>query len=618
MDFQICPKCEALNPPTVKQCEQCKAELPEVPEFVPPPAPPATEPEPEPQPEPGERPFEAAPEVLARVQELEAGIEAKPNANALYLQLCQIYVEGDRKELAIRTLERCLEHDPKNVYIRHRLNQLTGAVAPPAPIAPQAAVPGSPAPTATPAAAATPAVSAARPADSRPPMSALRPVVRPARPTPRRARRRAPSRGVLLGGALALAALGVGAKLLLFPGPRCVVTGGFSAVGPKWSPSGKQFAFLMQEGERTQLGLYDLETGEHRALAEVVGYDGGAYEWSPDGGRIAYVGRGSDMWEEAVHVVDVASGQARSLANGRAPSWSSDGTSLLMWCGGTSAIYDDQMGAVGLGMPAGPCRVSVADGAVSRGSYLPDDVDLAWGAAVSPLLGRIAFERVGAVGGAVASGAGTSLDGEFVEMVDAVAARKATNIAEGSRDLARELEARQYMERRRADRGEATSGVASDIFVVDFLGGPPRQLTTDGRSRAPTWTSDGTRILYANGGELWMMDAEGGDQRTVVGSPLEVAAYSTAALTPDGRSVLFVAPVEGNEGMSQLMTGETPADLHVAPVGGTTAKRLTNRHSFKQRFALSPDGKRIVYEVIAETGTLTDSRTRSELWMMSL
>jgi hypothetical protein len=548
--------------------------------------------------------------VLAKVQELEAGIEAKPNANALYLQLCQIYVEGDRKDLAVQTLERCLEHDPKNVYIRHRLDQLTGVVAPPAAGAPQAPAPRSP------AAATAPGGSAARPPGRRPPTSALRPVARPARPTPRRARRGAPSRAALLGGALALVALGVGAKLLLFPGPRCVVTGGFSAVGPKWSPTGEQLAFLMQQGDQAQLGLYDLEKGEHRALGEVLGYDASAYDWSPDGGRIAYVGTGSEMWEEAVHVVDVASGQARYLANGRAPSWSPDGSSVLMWCEGSGAVYDDQMGTVVPGTPSGPCRVNVTDGAVSRGGYLPDDVNLGWGAAVSPLLGRIAFDRTDVAGGAVASGEGTSPDGEFVEMVDAVAARGATNIAEGSRDLARELEARQYMERRRSNRGEATSGLASDIFVVDFLGGPPRQLTTDGRSRAPTWTADGTSILYTSGGELWMMDAEGGDRRAVVGSPLRVAAYSTVTLTPDGDSVLFVAPVEGNEGLSQLMTGETPADLHIAPVGGTTAKRLTNQHSFKQRFALSPDGKRIVYEVIADTGTLTDSRTRSELWMM--
>jgi dipeptidyl aminopeptidase/acylaminoacyl peptidase len=609
MDFQICPKCEALNPPTVKRCEQCKAELPEVPEFAPPPAPPAPEPEPEPEPEPaGERPFEAAPPVLAKIQQLEAGIEAKPNANALYLQLCQIYVEGDRKDLAIQTLERCLEHDPKNVYIRHRLDQLTGAVAPTAPAAPPAPAPGAP------ASAGAPGVSAPRPPGRRPQTSAVHPVVRPARPTPRRPRRRAPSRGVLLAGALGLVVLAVGVKLLLFPGPRCVVTGGFSATGPVWSPTGQQFAFLMQQGERAQLGLYDPDKGEHRALAEILGYDAGAYDWSPDGSRIAYVSTGSDSWEESVYVVDVASGQTRHLANGSAPSWSSDGSSILMWCGGSGVVYDDTLGTVGLGTRAGPCRVNVADGSVSRGGYLPDDVHLGWGAAVSPLLGRIAFERV-EVGEALASG-GTSLDGEFVEMVDSVAARGATNIAEGSRDLARELEARQYMERRRREGGQGTPGLASDVFVVDFLGGPPRQLTTDGRSRAPTWTADGTRIVYTSGDELWMMDAEGGDRQPLVRSPLRVTAYTTVALTPDGDSVLFVAPVEGNEGMAQLMTGETPADLHIAPVGGTTARRLSNRHSFKQRFALSPDGKRIVYEVIAETGTLTDSRTRSELWMM--
>jgi hypothetical protein len=113
------------------------------------------------------------------------------------------------------------------------------------------------------------------------------------------------------------------------------------------------------------------------------------------------------------------------------------------------------------------------------------------------------------------------------------------------------------------------------------------------------------------------MDADGGNAQPVVRSPLRVAPYSTAALTPDGRHALFVAPVEANEGIAQFMTGETPADLYEAGVGGTTAHRLANRHSFKQRFALSPDGKRILYEVIADTGTLTDSRTRSELWVMA-
>jgi dipeptidyl aminopeptidase/acylaminoacyl peptidase len=420
---------------------------------------------------------------------------------------------------------------------------------------------------------------------------------------------------VVLGGVLALAALGVGVKLLLFPGPRCVVTGRFSAVAPKWSPTSKQFAFLMQEGDRTRLALHDIGRGEPRPLADVAGYDANAFVWSPDGSRIAYVGKGQEEWEPAVYVVDVGTGESRLVASGSSPFWTSDGASLLMWCGGGGAL--DAEGAGGFGLGGAPCRVDVASGTVSRGLGLPGDVSLEWGAAVSPVLGEIAFERLGEAAPAPDSGEKPNLDGEFVEMVDSVAARKATNVAEGSRDLARELEARQYMERRRRGQDEGAAGLPRDVFVVDFLGGTPRQLTTDHRSGSPTWTADGTRILYHSGDELWVMDADGGSPQPLVRSPLRVTPYSAAALTPDGRHALFVAPVEANEGLAQLMTGETAADLYEARVGETTARRLANRHSFKQRFALSPDGKRILYEVVADTGTLTDSRTRSELWVMA-
>jgi hypothetical protein len=45
-------------------------------------------------------------------------------------------------------------------------------------------------------------------------------------------------------------------------------------------------------------------------------------------------------------------------------------------------------------------------------------------------------------------------------------------------------------------------------------------------------------------------------------------------------------------------------------VGGGKPRRLKNRHTFKQRFALSPDGRRIVYEA-------NDRKTgESELWLM--
>jgi len=136
MDFQSCPECDTLNPPGATMCEQCKAVLPEVPDFAPAPSPPPVpepEPEPEPKPEPEpleavlvDQPFEAAPEVLAQLSQLEAQIEAQPAEHTPYLQLAKLYTDGHRKDLAIRALERCLEHDPTSVYIRHRLSQLTG------------------------------------------------------------------------------------------------------------------------------------------------------------------------------------------------------------------------------------------------------------------------------------------------------------------------------------------------------------------------------------------------------------------------------------------------------------------------------------------------------------
>jgi hypothetical protein len=76
-------------------------------------------------------------------------------------------------------------------------------------------------------------------------------------------------------------------------------------------------------------------------------------------------------------------------------------------------------------------------------------------------------------------------------------------------------------------------------------------------------------------------------------------------LSRDGRSVFFVASVPGEEGIAKVMTGESPADLHVAAVGSGTAKRLANRHPFKQRYAVSPEGDRIVYEVLQDVKLLS-------------
>ena len=51
-------------------------------------------------------------------------------------------------------------------------------------------------------------------------------------------------------------------------------------------------------------------------------------------------------------------------------------------------------------------------------------------------------------------------------------------------------------------------------------------------------------------------------------------------------------------------------------IGSTNATRLENQHLFKQRYALSPDGKRFVYEVLTDV-KLLQRAAHSELWLMS-
>ncbi len=111
-----------------------------------------------------------------------------------------------------------------------------------------------------------------------------------------------------------------------------VVVSSSSDSQPRFSPSGKQLAFVSNRSGSQELWLADSEGGKEMQLtnlgARVLGYA----RWSPDGRQIAFHARIPS--ESQIYVLDVAGGiphqVTTSVPGSAAPSWSSDGKSLYI------------------------------------------------------------------------------------------------------------------------------------------------------------------------------------------------------------------------------------------------------------------------------------------------
>jgi DNA-binding winged helix-turn-helix (wHTH) protein/Tol biopolymer transport system component len=82
------------------------------------------------------------------------------------------------------------------------------------------------------------------------------------------------------------------------------------------------------------------------------------------------------------------------------------------------------------------------------------------------------------------------------------------------------------------------------LWVLSILGGNPRQLTDEGWSASVS--SDGSQIAYLKsagfaetGQEIWLMRADGTDQRKIISRAEEGAAFASPVWSPDGRWVAY-------------------------------------------------------------------------------
>lgn len=148
-----------------------------------------------------------------------------------------------------------------------------------------------------------------------------------------------------------------------------------------------------------------------------------------------------------------------------------------------------------------------------------------------------------------------------------------------------------------------------DIYTMNVDGTNVRRLTTSpGYDGGPWWSPDGTKIVYRawhppdSAGladyknllaqrmvrpsrmELWVMNADGSDQRQI--TSLGGANFGPS-WTPDGRRIIFSSNYKNPRSRN--------FELFLVNLDGTGLEQITNHQEFDGFPMFSPDGRRIVW-----------------------
>jgi len=136
----------------------------------------------------------------------------------------------------------------------------------------------------------------------------------------------------------------------------------------------------------------------------------------------------------------------------------------------------------------------------------------------------------------------------------------------------------------------------SSINVMDIDGGNRTRLTNEAGARdaSPVWSSDGSSIAFTrvrnDKYNLWIMDADGGNQRPLAGLEGFAPQWS-----PDGSLLAFSTHPLG--------------EIFVANADGTSVRKLTDNDVDDMWPSWSPDGAKIAY--------MSGEQKRHQIWVIN-
>lgn len=132
----------------------------------------------------------------------------------------------------------------------------------------------------------------------------------------------------------------------------------------------------------------------------------------------------------------------------------------------------------------------------------------------------------------------------------------------------------------------------SDIYVTNVVGGPPVRVTArTGAYGAPHWSPDGTRLVFSaydevyHNSEIFIVGLDGTGLTNVSRHGSEDFDPSWS---PDGRQLLFASSRDAS-------IGTPAAAVYVMDVDGGNVRRLTSRNDYSSSPTWSPDGRQIAF-----------------------